>query len=437
MGLTVRDAITKKFMRFIHTHPPMLRPPRTSTNKALIVSASLVHFWSVAAAQNITLQLTNVDPLGVADFIPGEGTIDVGQTLGMENGIKGDLSYGLNVNSTYDSNFSMSADDPDSELYTYLTPSFNYRSDPEGGARFSLTGNYAPSMRFYLQNSGLNDLDHNGELTFTALGSKTTLSAYLRYEELAGGDRLAEEFVQGSIINVGVDGSYQIASRTSLVASASAAISDYQSSDLVGAEVYRGQVGGLWDATGRLSLGPSLRYTLTQSDNTGDQDAWALLLNGRYRAGEKIQLFSSIGVEHTKSSRDGFDPSLGFTGSFVGAYAITPRLAWSNSIIYGTVPSASVSNFLVRNLALTTSLNRTLTWGWLEAGVAVNFSDYEETGEVTSNPEMERNFSPYIGYQRMLFSERVAFQTQLRYTINRGEVDWSQLQLSAGLQVQF
>jgi hypothetical protein len=162
-----------------------------------------------------------------------------------------------------------------------------------------------------------------------------------------------------------------------------------------------------------------------------------LLLNGRYRAGEKIQLFSSIGVEHTKSSRDGFDPSLGFTGSFVGAYAITPRLAWSNSIIYGTVPSATVSNFLVRNLALTTSLNRTLTWGWLEAGVAVNFSDYEETGEVTSNPEMERNFSPYIGYQRMLFSERVAFQTQLRYTINRGEVDWSQLQLSAGLQVQF
>lgn len=411
----------------------MFRPPRTShrLNAAALLGTLLIP--CAATGQTLSLQVAEVDPVGLGGIIPTSEILD----FGMEDGIKGDLSYGVGLASTYDSNFFQTDGKTESELSSSLTPWVNYRSDPEGGARVALTATYTPSARAYANNSDLNDVDQSGSVSLTVTGSKTLISLYARYNELAGTDRLTGSFIDGSILNSGIQASYQVAPRTNIYGGVTAAISQYDSSGLEGAEIYTTQFGGLWDATGRFSVGPSVRYSQTSSENTGDQDAWALLVNARYKVGEKILIFGTLGVEYSKGSRDDGDSGLGLTGSLAAQYPLTERIFWSNSIIYATVPSATDTNLLVRNVAVSTALTRELTRGSVDAGLDLNFSSYDEVGAVATERGSEQNFGAFVSYRRNLFLDRVGFESKVRYALNDGEVDWSQIQVSAGLQVSF
>lgn len=414
----------------------MFRPPsRTSKSKAAIVILGMmcIQMWCSAAAESLTLQVANVDPLGLANYVPGGGALD----LGMENGIKGVFSYGLGVSSVYDSNFSLSEDDPDSEFSTNLSPWINYRSDPEGGARVSFTANYAPVMRTYLQNSDLNGTDQSGNVAMTVAGSKTVVSLYMSYNEVSGTDRLTGVFVNGTVLNTGILGTYQIAPRTSLSASWTAGMSDYGSGAVVGSNIYTAQFGGFWSATERFSFGPAIRYAVTESDNTGTRDAWALSVQAQYRVGERIQISGSLGLEYAKSSRDDANSTVGLTGGLTANYAINERWGWTNAIRYVTVPSPTESNYVVKNLSISTALNRQLLRATVGTGLELNLSDFVEVGTVGAKLASEENLSAFLSYRRNLFSERLAFESKFRYSVNDGAVDWSQFQLSAGLAIQF
>lgn len=378
--------------------------------------------------------VANPNPLGLGDFVPSDADLD----LGVAGKFKGDLSYGLGIYSVYNSNFFQTEKDEESELTTSLVPWLHYTSDPEGGAMVSVVANYAPSWNTYLENSDLNKFDQAGNITLSFTGGKSQLDVFARYAEISGNDRLTGVFVQGSVMTAGLRANRQIATKTSLNGGLSYSISEYGSGRYEGAEVSTTYFGGLWQATPRVSLGSTLRYTTSESDNTGTCEAWALLFEARYHVGERLWLSASIGPEYSTNSGDtNNDSSLGLTGNLAARYIINERWTWTNSLRSATVPAPDETNYLVYNVAFDTALRRQLQRGSLGFGLQYDFSEYKDVGDVASDIGNELYTSLFINYQRPLYKDRLSFNTEARYTFNDGQENWSQWQVSVGLDVSF
>ena len=413
----------------------MFIPPRTH-KKWLWPSGclcSLIQMWSTADAQNFTMQVANPDPLGLGQMIPGGDKLE----LGLSEGIKGVFAYGIRVHSVYDSNFFLDEGNAQSEITTNFSPWLSYWSDPEGGAKFSFGVNYQPTCRIYQDNSNLNGIDQTGDISFRAEGAKTLITAYGKYSEVSGTDRLTGTFVTGTVVNTGVQGSYKIAPRTTLGGMWSVAMSDYGSSASVGSDIYNTQLGAYWAATERFSFGPSLRYSVAESDNIGSRDAWSLSVQAQYLVGEKTHIQGSIGVEYAQSSEDGEKSTVGLTGSLTASHEINAHWTVASSVLYATVPSPTETGYVINNLEISAGLNRNLLRATLGFGIDYNFSNYESVGAATADLDDENNLALFISYRRNLFSERVGFDSQIRYTVNDGKTNWSQIQLTAGLSVTF
>jgi hypothetical protein len=263
------------------------------------------------------------------------------------------------------------------------------------------------------------------------------ISAHVNYDQNSGTDQIIGEFVNESLFSAGIDGSYQIAPRTSLSASLTASMSDYDNDSIEGSEIYTAYIGGYWSATERFSVGPAIRYVTTKSDNTGTRDSWEFLVQTQYRLREKIQLAASLGVEYSTNSRDEGDGSIGMTGSLVGSYAISEKLEWVGSIRYITVPSPSDVDYVINNLMISTALNRQLLRGAVSLGIDLNLANYEQVGSVSTTLEDDNTMGAFLSYNRQLFLERLNFYSKILYVINSGQEDWSQVQVSIGLGIQF
>ncbi|QJE97056.1 hypothetical protein [Luteolibacter luteus] len=352
--------------------------------------------------------------------------------------IKGGFDFGVYASATYDSNFYLDDDYTESEFYGAVSPWISYRSDPEGHARYSFEAKYSPTFLAYWNNSDLNGINQSGSVAFKYQGSRTTLTVFADYSEVSSADRLSGTFVEGSIFSYGIKGTYQIAPRTSLQAAWTASSSDYDSGGRSGADVYTTQLAGLWDATERIQIGPALRYTITESDNTGERDAIAALLKVRYQWGERFFFDASAGVEFAKNSRQGDDYEIGPAGSLEVQYLINERWTLKGSIGYATVPSPVNANYVVDDFSLFTALVRHFDRGGsLEAGIGISFSDYEAVGTVATLREDDQFFHAYLTYRRKLFLDRVSWESSLRYAANDGQKDWSQWQLTTGVGIEF
>lgn len=408
-------------------------PPRKVWIPAL---AALVPWWDPAGAQNFSMMVTDPNPLGLGNFVPGMEDLELDLTAG----IKGDFDYGFGLTSVYNSNFFLTEDHEQGELTTSFLPWLRYVSDPEGGAKISFTANYAPTILTYLENPALNGWNQNGDVALTFQGAKTSLALFGRYSQISGTDILTGTHTTGTVMTGGIRANRQIAPRTSLNASWTAAMSDYSSGDNVGSNVYTTYVGGFWQATERLSFGPAIRNTISESDNTGTNDAWALLIQAQYRMGERIWLAASIGPQYSTNSENGGNQgSFGLTGDLSATYVINERWTWTSSIVQATVPSPNETNNLVNNLTINTALNRHLLRGSLSGGLTFNYSNYEDVGPDGSSGTLgnQENLSLFLGYSRNLISERVGFNSMIRYLINSGQTDWTQLELTAGLTLAF
>lgn len=398
--------------------------------------AVLLSLCAAASGQNFSMQVADPNPLGIGSFVPVADDMEFDVT----GKFKGAVFSGLETQAVYNSNFFLTEDDEESEVSALFEPWVRYISDPEGGASVQFEANYTPIIRCYLDNTDLNDVDQAGNFTLRLNGGKTQVAFFGRYNEVSGTDRLTGDFTTGSIFTGGVRGVRQIAPRTSLNGGFSAAISDYGSGANQGAEVYTAFMGGIWQASPRLGFGPTLRYTMSESDNTGTRDAWALMMDARYQLGDRIWLSASLGPEFSSTSgnTDTEDSnSIGLTGNITARYLIDERWAWVTTLRSATVPSPSETNYLVNDIALTTSLQRKLLRGSMSFGMEYNFSDYEDVGTVATSRSDENNLSLFLTYRRSVFSERVFLDSMLRYSVNDGQTDWEQWLLSAGLNVAF
>jgi hypothetical protein len=413
--------------------------------------ASLAILTNPSSAQNFSLGVANPNPLGLGNFVPGFPGGPALDELGMEGAIKGAFSFGIGASAMYDSNIYLTEEDEEDDVTFSITPSFSYTSDPEGGADIVLTASYSPSIDSYLSNSDFSGINHSGSASLTFRGSITEISIFGSASQYTGTDRLSGGFIDsGMTTSAGIRGTRQIAPRTSLNAAFTVSMSDY--GDTVdsqpiapvgpiedqGSDVYTASLGGMWQSSERLSFGPSIRYTQTESDNTGSREAWALLFSANYKASERIWISASLGPEFSENSDDpSGDTSFHIVGSLTATYKINERWSWSNSISSATVPSPYEAGYDVFNVAYTTSLSRQLDIGSISGGLDFNVDQYEAVGATIVDRDDEQNLGVFLSYGRPLFSERIGFNSSIRYSVNNGEEDWSQFTLSAGLNVSF
>jgi len=386
-------------------------------------------------SQDFALRVADPNPLGIGDFVPTSDELSHAAGFDAESN-KGGFLYGLGLQAAYDSNFYLTEDDEEDELSMHFQPWFTYTTDPEGGALFSLTANYRPSYNVYLNNSEFNGLDHTADLSLFWNGGLTQVAAFASYQELSGTDRLSGTFSSGSVISGGLRAVRQIAPRTSLNGALAYSQSDYETGNQQGTQALSGSIGALWAATERTAIGASIRYTQTESDYTGTRDAWGLLAEVRYKAGERIWLSASLGPEFTRDSLTD-ENDVGMMADISARYDITERWSWVNSISTGTVASPSEAGYLVNNVNFSTELQHRLIRGVLVGGLSLNYSDYQSVDDTVAERDNEENLSMFLGYRRQLWSERVAFDANVRYRVNSGARDWSQWILSTGFNVTF
>lgn len=388
-----------------------------------------------AQAQNFSLQVADPNPLGIGRFVPTDMDLLEG-TGGIESGLKGTYLLSASLETVYDSNFFLSEDDEESELSLFFNPRLSYTTDPEGGAFFSMAANYTPTFRAFLDNSDLNDIDQSGNIVMNFLGSRTEVAVFARYSETSGSDRLTGNFSSGWVLNSGVRANRQIASRTSINGGLSYSQSYYNSGGINGSTIYSGYVGGLWSATERIGVGSTLRYSQSESDNTGTRDSWSLVAEARYRAGERIWLSASLGPEFSSDSQSN-DNTVNLSANFQARYTINERWSWVNSLRTSTVPSPSSTGYVVNNYGYVTELRHKLLRATVSGGIEFNYSEYEAVGNTLLARDNEENLSLFLSYSRNFFTERLAFDSGVRYSTNNGNKDWDQWQVSAGLSMEF
>jgi hypothetical protein len=399
----------------------------STTPLAFVLPVLLLGSTHVLNAQDFTLRLGENGREPFESFFPSEAVA----------GLKGGFYFGLNTSATYDSNFYLTDDYSQSELTAVVAPWASYRSDPEGGARFSLEASYSPVFSAYVENTDLNGVDHSGRVALNYDGGRASGTLYADYAEVSSADRLTGGFVEASILNYGIKGSYELGPRTTLYAAWDASMSDYQTAGETGADVYSGELAGLWEASERLRIGPALRYSVTESDTTGTRDALSVLMKVRYKSGQRLTFAGSGGLEFEKNSRSGgdWDPSL--TGGLSADYLLNDRWTFRSALRYATVPSPNNVNYQVNDLSFTASMIRQFDRASLEFGLGWSFSDYEEVGVVVANQQDDEYFTAYLAYRRQIFSDRLSFDTSVRCSTNDGQKNWTQWQISTGLRLEY
>lgn len=413
-------------------------PPLVQVVASVLVACGLAA--PTATAQDFSLELAGADRLARDGILP-RGLVDLFDPTGGE--LKGGLYYSAGIQASYNSNLFLTEDYENSDVIFSFTPSIFYTSDPEGGAPFSLTAYYSPSIQLYTDNSDLSSVDHSFGASLNLLGGKTSITFFANYKEVSGPDRFAGGFSKGSVMAFGARGSYQIAPRTSLNATLTASASDYDNTGTgqrargSGANAYVAKVGALWAATERLRFGPSIRYNKTESNTSGARQSTAVLFEVEYLLANRIDLSASIGPSFYEDSQVGGGSGVDLFVSFAADYQINERWSWANSVRFATIPSPSNRNYVINDYSFTTSVRRQFLRGSLECGVRVNTSDYDVSGIALTNREDETLVRGFLTYRRSLFKERAELQASLLYGSNSGNQDWEQWMFTVGITAGF
>lgn len=350
--------------------------------------------------------------------------------------IKGGVSFAAEMEAIYDSNFFLDEEDEQDEMTLVFSPVISYHSDPEGGALLSFDLSYTPQFRTYLENSDLTDLLHSVTGNVVLSAPRTSVIAYGEYREVAGTDRLAQDFVEGSLLRLGIYGTYQLAPRTRIGVDLSYSKSEYDTGQF-GGSFYEAEISANWDCTERLSFGPLLRYTRPQARSVESRDTWAFLVQANYVIDERLKFTASLGLERSEYG-SGSGAEWDVTGDINATYFITERLRWSLSLRHATIPAPSTEGYYAQDLTIVTALTRELNYGEISLEVHWSTASYEAAGGAPEDGRKDDRFTTAeIIYRRPILSERMSFEGSLAYSMGSGGIDYDRWIASVGVTYNF
>ncbi len=453
--------------------------------------------------------LTNDSSSGEASFIDGRGGDDdrevsdviqgVGSTSfnGQERGGETEgWTFGVRLIESYTSNLQLGNQNNDATLFTQISPSFSYRSAPDGEARFILAASYTPTVSFYHSGSEGTTYDHDFQTSLTYEGEKLVLGFSGAYSLINAPNRFTGAFTRSINRSLELDASYSISEKTTLYSNL-----EYQTREtnvgnqqagndpdgnpplnLQDSDVLSYTLSALWDVSPKLQFGPGFRYANSKS-GVGTSRSIALTGDVRYSYSDKTRITASLGLE--ESSFPGSSDEISPTGSIRVDYRPSPVLTWRGEVRYESIPLTqglgnlidggdglggsgdggqqfnavigfnyrpgstwsfngnlsrrTAPSFIGEGNIIDTSIslgaNRVIGRGSLGFSVAQSFTDSEGGGMFVQDDQEFTQLS--INYRHPSILENLSFESQLSYSKSTGGISFDQTSASIGLGYQF
>lgn len=365
--------------------------------------------------------------------VSGPGMAPAGQ----EASSKGEgLAFSMAVNGEYDSNLFLAETGEVDDFSAVVAPSAWYRSAPSGGALVILEGRYSPILRGYIDRSDLDTLDHIGSVALRYDGGRLRLALEANASRVDNANRFAVARTRETRYGAAFSGEFEFSKKTYLEATLQASSTEYDGA-LLGEDRLTMELGARWIATPRIHVGPTIEYSILDSANLGSRKELEFLLGVDYDMPGRIDLSAQAGVRVEENSRfgGGFGNAQ-FVGELSGRYMIGDFWTLAASVRYDTYSSPTHASYAIDDLAVLTSLSRSLPNGSIWAGFGINDSNYRALGPAVAR-EDDQMFAAYLGHQMRVFHDRLSLFSTIRFSAASGFSDWDRIQVSSGFNFQF
>jgi hypothetical protein len=304
--------------------------------------------------------------------------------------------YGLTTAFEYDSNFNFAAVDERDTSIISASP-YGVLTYGQQGSGLDFQLRYSPEFRWFSDNSISDVINQSlgSQLGFN--GSKSRIIASANYSKNESGNVEVGNLVSSDTYNVGILGSYDVSSKTSIGGGLSQSINEYgvfNSFTTTAANLYAD-----YSITPKTRLGLGVGYQHTEQDNNLSADALNANLRVAWAMSQKVGLSGAFGME--KRSFDGGDTINTMVGDLGLTYALSDKSTLRLSAYRRATPSIGQTNalFYATGVAMTASVPATerlmlsLTTGYENA-------TYESTGGpgFTSREDKYLFIRPTLGF---------------------------------------
>lgn len=346
------------------------------------------------------------------------------------------LSYGLNLDSTYQSNLDLQSDGGGGEFSLVAGANLSYRTGGGSGALLVGSFLYSPSYQEFFS-----DVDRPGAFSQSASASLAyggnLISATLGATFSRGGasNRLAGGFEESTQASVNASVSWNYSPKTSLGLTSAYTTNSFGDGALSGSETVVFGVNASWQATPLFNVGPFLNFSDTSTDLAGSLQSVGFGANFSYELTGKTSLTASFGLQNQNFEQGG--GGFSFVGNASANWQPNELYSVTLGLSSSTIAAPSLANQFINNYDFSLGVSRPLGAGNLSLNSSLSFSEFVATDEALQASENDKFLSINANYSRPIFFEEVSLNTSASYRKGFGGRDFASYTLSMGLGYSF
>ena len=268
------------------------------------------------------------------------------------------LHFSLAGGIRYDDNIYLDESDEEDDFIFTISPTLSIISGREGTAQNTYSFSYTPSFLFYMDNSSEDTLDHRASFRFTKQMPKSKIAFNLDFTDTEGSDRHASGSVARTRLAGALHYNYLMTGKTRLDLLATTDLNEFKTAGYNDQMNYGLRASVLYQATGKLAIGPSFGYRHTGVDVGQDQNTYDFGLKADYIATGKTVFTGTVGYNLRT-----------FDGS--GAASDESTIAWSMGVRYAATAKTSLRSTFYREPKVSYNF---VSSGYMATGISLSAS---------------------------------------------------------------
>lgn len=204
----------------------------------------------------------------------------------------------------YDDNIYLTHTDEESDVIYYFSPTMSVSNGVPGTARHIWGVSYTPSFQMYQSNSDRDSVGHYVTARYDVYLPKTLIGVYASYANTSGSDRYVSGTVDEEFFDLKLNLSHELSGKMQFDLAAGTEFQDFDSSNLYGNDGYYVDAALLYEMTGKIRVGPSVRYSEDDVSSGPDHDAFSYGLRSTYQMTGKTAASLSVGFENRDFTGD-------------------------------------------------------------------------------------------------------------------------------------
>lgn len=275
-------------------------------NSQLSFASRALSVLTVFAMQSVSAQDADLHPRGLFNTPQPGLDAPITRTTADAESWKDRLHFSLSSSVRYDDNIYLTSMNEVSDVIFSVSPTLRFNSAEEGSATNTLSITYTPSFRVYADNSERNTVDHSLGIRLGKTMPKTQIGFDVTYAKSTGSDRFVSGTIDRDSLRVGVSLSRILTGKTRLDVGAHYNVDSFGSNALFGDESYGVNAALMYQATGKISVGPYMSYDISNMDQgSRDQDSIGYGLRFQYEVSGKTAITGSLGYSNRSFSGAG------------------------------------------------------------------------------------------------------------------------------------